>query len=93
MRLSTLLLLATAITCTPTPSPTSPDTEPEASVSKVTKLCNAYRKLGCEEGQPTPEGATCETVVRNAKAEGIDLVGNVTCVTKATTCDEARNCN
>ena len=48
--------------------------------------CANLRKQGCDEGQPTDAGATCEDVCTNAG----DLP--VACITRAATCDAAENC-
>lgn len=57
-------------------------------------ICQAYRLLGCPEGEPTKKGHTCEAVCQNAAEEGIDLSGDVNaCIIKAGTCQEARACS
>lgn len=86
-----LLVLALVCGCThpvlvPPPEPVEP---PKGDVERV---CEKLRVLECEEGQPTPEGSTCEEVLNNAAKEGIDLVGNVECTLAAETCAEARTC-
>ena len=75
----------------PSPSP-KPERPIPPSQDSAKDVCDAWRRLGCEEGGETPEGVSCETVVRNAADEGIDLAGDVTCIVKAESCAQARKC-
>lgn len=79
---------------TPEPPKNDPEHQPTPDTAKddVERVCGKLRGLGCKEGTNTPEGNTCETVLRNAAAEGIDLVGDVECTMKATSCEQARAC-
>ena len=36
-------------------------------------MCAHLRELGCEQGKPTPSGATCERVCADTMAEGYDV--------------------
>lgn len=81
--------------CTPQTSPEEP-TKPVELVDgddDATVVCNRLRELGCPESRDTPEGNTCEEVLRNAAAEGIDLVGDVDCVVASTSCVAAEACD
>jgi hypothetical protein len=80
---------------TAAPDPSSdPWEEPvEEGVSTAAKrVCTRLRALKCDEGKATAEGASCERVLDNATREGIDLIGDVACVERATACDQARSC-
>lgn len=72
----------------PTDQPTTKDAKDDFEM-----VCGRLRELRCKEGQNTPKGNTCETVLRNAMQEGIDLVGDVDCTVSATSCQYIRdNC-
>jgi hypothetical protein len=79
---------------TPDPPDNDPTFQPtpEEATDDFERTCGKLRELGCKEGRNTPEGNTCETVLRNAAAEGIDLVGDVECTMQATSCEAARKC-
>jgi hypothetical protein len=53
--------------------------------------CAQLRALGCDEGEPSPEGKSCETVCRVAAEAGIAL--GTACVATASSCEAARACN
>jgi hypothetical protein len=79
--------IAWCIACGPTPVPgPAPRETPETCAS----ACENFRKLGCEEGDPTPEGKTCEDVCTQAGQSYVGL--DTQCVTRATSCEEARAC-
>lgn len=54
--------------------------------------CTAYRRLRCEEGEPTARGAPCEDVCRNAAERGIDLAPRPSCFDDSQSCAAARAC-
>jgi len=77
---------------TPKPSPPGPTIGPEPIPEHVTTCetaCENQRDLGCELGEPTPEGTTCEEVCQNSEQSGIPgLAWDVDALTQATTCTE-----
>lgn len=76
-------------------SPACVPVEPEAPAQPVDDAratCDEWRRLGCEEGEPTAKGASCEDVTRDAEAEGIDLTPPLGCLRSAATCDQMRRC-
>lgn len=85
---------------TPTPPPDPPPPLPEAPVGPLAPTeerncpgtCARLLELGCEEGTPTPGGATCEQVCANALAEGIVLAHDQRCLDEAFDCETARGC-
>ena len=85
--LSFLLLVGCGFPLTPTPSP---DKSPIKGDAEVT--CDKLRELECPDTEDTPEGNTCEDVLRNAAENGIDLIGDVNCVQAATTCKGVEAC-
>lgn len=80
-------LLAT-LSCNPIPAPQSPSD----GLSRVARVCARLRALGCEEGAPTAEGASCEEVYQNALTHGVDLASDPACVERSKTCEETRAC-
>ncbi len=83
-------LLVWLTACAGRPVEGSPGILPPSS-DGCAAACENLRRLGCEEGTPTPGGVSCEGVCRNAAESGIDL----TCtgeVTRAASCEEARLC-
>lgn len=53
--------------------------------------CERFESLGCPEAEPTPDGATCVDVCRNAETSGY-LTVKPSCIASAESCDEAREC-
>lgn len=102
------LLLLVLVACVPQPVPVPPDPEPAPTLDPnadpwadpdepglsvaARKVCGRLRALKCQEGKLTAEGASCERVLDNATKEGIDLIGDVACVERATSCEQARGC-
>ena len=83
-----IALWLAAASCAPA-APTRhsvPAETPETCAS----ACTRFRELGCEEGDPTPEGKTCEDVCTQAGAAHIEL--DTACVVRSSSCDEARSC-
>jgi len=87
---------ATIVACnscggiTPKPTP-SPDAGP-VPIYTCEEMCDRYRELGCEEGQPTAFGTKCEDWCNNA----LNVPGfraRVICIIDdAESCIEAREC-
>lgn len=99
MKFIQLLLCVAIFGCaTQQPLPPLPPNDPgdhptvDEAKDDVERVCAVLRKHNCEEGQNTAEGNTCETVIRNAAREGIDLVGDVECMLRANSCEAARQC-
>lgn len=84
-----ILVLSGCGSCGSTPPP---DPEP-VPVPKPTcsDLCAHYRVLGCEEGRPTPNGASCEQWCLVAY-EVPGFAGRFPCIIAAKDCDIAREC-
>ncbi len=61
----------------------SPDPDPNTPDPSCVAACTHLRDLGCEEGQPTDDGATCEEVCENGMSERYDLG----CVAEVIYCD------
>lgn len=53
--------------------------------------CAHMRELGCEEGKPTPKGATCEDVCNNVEASGTVTL-HPSCVVGIARCDQVESC-
>lgn len=83
-----LLLVAAlaASQCTPEPKPAPP---PPGGPTCST-ACARLMALGCHDGKPTEEGASCERVCENAASSPVPLP--VACVTAARDCEEAAQC-
>jgi hypothetical protein len=86
------------VTPTPTPSVVPPtpavaDAAPQPDAAKVdiyARACRNLRALHCPDGDPTPAGASCETVMRTVNGTGAATVA-ATCIAAAKSCaDEAR---
>ncbi len=88
-----LALLASSLllTACPPPQPVTPGPTPEEAEADCSSACIHYRKLGCEEGENTNDGATCEDVCENFQASGM-IVMDLDCASKVTTCDAINEC-
>jgi len=85
-------LIALALTACPGPEPVRPHPpDPAPAPEACDAACDKWRQLGCPEGQPTPNGASCEDVCRNAEESGATVL-NPACVLSAPTCEDARRC-
>jgi hypothetical protein len=81
------------------PIPTTVDASADSSVSKMDSeiqanpldVCLAWKKLGCEEAEDTPEGVPCLTVVSNSALIPA-YAARFSCIVKAKSCLEARAC-
>lgn len=84
---ATILCIAGQISCTTLPSPEPPPSgEPT-----VEAACERLRDIGCEAGEPTPDGATCEEWMSALN----DLPGtdqDLACIASASTCEAADAC-
>ena len=76
----------------PTPEPAPTAAPPMPAVDEISEACEWYRAHGCREGDPTPEGRTCEDVSATAAEQGIDIVARLDCLRAAPDCDVARAC-
>lgn len=83
------LFVLAFVACERTADPT-PESPPEKTDEE--RVCEWFRAHGCEMGEPTPEGATCEAVLANAAENDIDLTGDVRCVLSAPDCATADRC-
>jgi hypothetical protein len=68
-------------------APVAPKVDPGACFA----VCANYRTLKCPAGDPTPDGATCETVCASAATSGL-MTMNLACRATAASCDEASRC-
>jgi len=75
----------------PTPSP-APSVEPPNDGTPCGWTCAAFRRLGCEEGEPTPAGDECEDWCQNGREHGYELARDRECAAGTRTCDEVRDC-
>lgn len=90
-----LYLVATSCVWESRPEPVVPDPvepAPPAPSDDVVATCDQWRRLGCEEGQTTARGTTCEEVLRDAEGEGADLTPPLDCARAARDCDAIREC-
>lgn len=53
--------------------------------------CDHLRSLGCEEGNPTPKGATCEDVCNSVESSGTVTL-DPGCVANIAKCEEIDAC-
>lgn len=81
-----LLVIAAALSLTacelPPPKP--------APTDGCAAACENLRRLGCEEGQSTQGGESCEAVCDNAQLSPAPLP--TSCVARASSCDQASQC-
>lgn len=82
-----VLPLLAAVACFQKPPAEEPKGEPEACPAACAKL----RELGCEEAEPTPNGATCEDVCKSIETSNLVSVGPA-CVARAETCESVGEC-
>lgn len=50
-----------------------PEPKPPEPGRDCKNACSRLRELRCDEGDPTPDGATCEEVCANGMADRYDL--------------------
>lgn len=69
-----------------------PSARPEPGTpADCARACAHLRSLGCEEGKPTPGGASCEQVCDNVQQSGATAL-DLGCVVDAGTCARANGC-
>ena len=74
--------------CTPDPVKPVPTAPPKTACAKY---CEHARVLQCAEGQPLPNGDSCETFCEYVQREGHDL--GLACRTAAPNCAVMENCH
>lgn len=67
------------------------DAPDDATARGCSAACKHLRALGCQDGEPTAEGATCEVVCSNAAQSGFAPL-NTTCLSSAKSCAAADMC-
>lgn len=77
----------------PEPAPSAQGGAPGCSGSPCAVTCCHYRRLECEEAQPTAKGSSCVEVCETAADEGIELAKSPSCLEWVTSCDAARACD
>jgi hypothetical protein len=85
-----VLLAAVLAASRCTPPPPTPVPEPLPGEFTCRDACAQFRHLGCEEAEPTPEGATCVEFCGVAQEGPAPL--NLGCIVRANSCDQARRC-
>jgi hypothetical protein len=85
------LVLLVTIACTPGPNPPPSPITPTGVRATCAGACANLRSLGCPDGDPTPEGETCEAICENARAsDGARL--DIACLQAASSCEVAVEC-
>lgn len=93
------LVVLLAAGCQPVPQPDGPRPPQDAATTVPVEpgaceaACDAYRRLGCPEGEPTPRGSSCEQVCWSVADGGINLAPDPACFRGASSCDEALRCS
>lgn len=54
-------------------------------------VCQNWHDLGCEEGDGTPGGESCQSVCQNVMSSGV-FEWNLPCMARVTACDQIRTC-
>lgn len=73
------------------PEPVNPDAEEPNYVGEdCPAYCSNMQRLGCEEGKPTPNGASCLEVCKNSLTGPVPF--NTACASKAVSCEESEGC-
>ncbi len=86
-----LAVLALGSRCDVPVEPVRPKPVDAGTPADCAAACAHMRKLGCEEGKPTPKGATCEDVCNNVEASGT-ITLHPACVVKIERCDQVESC-
>jgi len=66
----------------------SPPDDPPKPVAACEAACARLVELGCDAGQPTPEGTTCVQVCEDTERTGWTTM-HPDCVAEAASCEEA----
>ena len=67
-----------------------PDNTPDAAVrGTCSTACANLRRLNCSEGQPLPDGTTCEAFCERTEKAGHSM--NTSCVASVTSCSRLRS--
>jgi len=76
----------------PNPKP-NPDviTPPIPEVSPCSTACIHFHELKCPEGDPTNDGASCETVCQNMQSTGM-IVYDLACAAEVKSCAAIAQC-
>jgi hypothetical protein len=94
-----LLLVACPPPVVPDPSPdggVEPDPVLPDDVDPAEAACKRFEELGCQDPEgrnlwePTPGGAACPDVFRNAEKNGVDL--HPACIAKIEKCEDRHAC-
>jgi hypothetical protein len=88
-----LLFLIALVACTPAPAPTNPkpDAVEAGTGFSCETACARWAELGCEEGKPTPNGASCAEVCSNLVYSGVVEL-NLECRSRVAKCSEIDEC-
>lgn len=86
-RFALALILTACNPLLPEPAPV-PQTRDDVPCADA---CSRLRSLSCNEGEPTPDGTTCETICEDTNASGA-VTYPTGCVAAAKDCAEARAC-
>lgn len=79
------VLACLALLSCPSPKPADTQTTDFTCIT----ACNRMRELGCEEGQSTPDGSSCEEVCENSFQVGISqFEWDLRETTTAASCEE-----
>ncbi len=88
---SVLSAMLLAGTCNQDVEPVRPKPVDAGTPADCSAACQHMRELGCEEGKPTPGGATCEDVCNNVEGSGTVTL-NPACVVGISRCDQIESC-
>jgi hypothetical protein len=81
-----------AARCGPPDDPADPPAPDAGDPASCADACAHLEELGCEEAEPTPEGATCEEVCEAVESSGTVTL-NPACVLQIETCEEIDGCS
>lgn len=73
------------------PEPPGPPPGPHPQGATCVTACAKLNELGCPEGEPTPDGKSCEAVCENVQASGI-ISWNLDCRSVITECGQTDSC-
>lgn len=88
------IVLATLITlscCTPPPIDPLPP-KPVSPPGSAEGACRNLRDLHCPDGDPTPDGHTCEEVLEHALASDATRI-NAVCLETIKACSDEQRCS